>query len=251
MELGALEPIDICVVLVMASASFVRSTVGFGEALIAMPLIAFLAPVEMAAAYVALTALIVSLMILGTGWEEVQLAPLPGLILGSWLGIPIGFWVLAHAPRPVVLLGLAAVLAGFVTHRMRGPARWELRSDGVSWLFGVAAGVLGGAYNTAGPPVVIFGALRNWTPAQFRATIQAFALATLPAVVAGHWRGGRVTPRVITLFVLTIPVVACAVLAGRVVNRRISAHRFIHVVHVLLLLIAATLALSAVVDLLF
>ena len=40
--------------------------------------------------------------------------------------------------------------------------------------FGFFAGILGGAYNTNGPPVVIYGSLRKWSPATFRATLQGY-----------------------------------------------------------------------------
>ena len=38
------------------------------------------------------------------------------------------------------------------------------------YAFGFAAGMLGSAYNAAGPPLVAFGTLPGWTPQRFRAT---------------------------------------------------------------------------------
>lgn len=237
------------VLAIIAAASFTRSTVGFGEALIAMPLLALVLPYEDAAAYVALVAAAVSVLILGQDWRSVRLRSISGLVLAAWAGIPLGFYLVETVPKPYVLAALAVVILLFVAQQTARPTAWRLGSDWPSLGFGFVAGVLGGAYNTQGPPVVIFGTLRGWSPREFRASIQGFALATLPAILGGHLAAGHITPRVLTLFLVSLPVLLAAVLGGRAVNRRIAAHRFVRVVHVLLLVIAFSLLAVALSDL--
>ncbi|MCA9175528.1 MAG: TSUP family transporter [Planctomycetales bacterium] len=233
----------------MAFASLVRSTVGFGEALIAMPLLVQLLPLPEAAAFVATAAFLVSLMILGQDWRSVRRRGLSGLVIASWLGVPVGFVLVALAPKPVVLLLLAGVILLFCGQRvllplLRRPA-WSLQSDRWAPGFGFAAGILGGAYNTQGPPVVFFGALRGWTPREFRATIQAFALATIPVVIGGHWFQGRYNSRVLTMCLAAAPCSWLAVVVGRWLHLRIDAERFAHLVHLLLVIIAGLLIVRA------
>lgn len=229
------------VVLIMSFASLTRSAVGFGEALIAMPLLTLLLDPKDAGAFVALVAMMVSLMILRQDWRNVRFQGMLGLVLASWAGIPIGICILRMAPKSVVLLLLAGVILSFCFHRILWPATLRLPTDRWAWLFGLSAGVLGGAYNTQGPPIVIYGTLRHWTPQQFRATIQAFAICTVPVIVASHVVTGSVTPFVFTMFLVSLPFAWLAVLCGHWVNRRLGAERFVHVVHVLLFAIALSL----------
>ena len=51
---------------------------------------------------------------------------------------------------------------------------------------GFIAGCLGGAYNTAGPPVIVYGSLRQWPKEEFRAVLQAFFFVNAVFTVASH-----------------------------------------------------------------
>lgn len=233
------------VVAVMFFASLTRSTVGFGEALIAMPLLVMILDFETACAYVALVALVVSGLILSQDWRSVRLAGVAGLVVASWIGIPTGFYLVANIPQRVVMALLAVVILVYCLLQMTRTRALQLKSDLLSPAFGFVAGVLGGAYNTQGPPVVIFGSLRRWSPQEFRSSIQGFALSTVPVIVLGHAVAGRVTRQVLLLFALTTPFVIFAVLWGRRLNLKIRRERFVHLVHALLIVIACSLLIKS------
>lgn len=50
---------------------------------------------------------------------------------------------------------------------------------------GAIAGALGAAFSTNGPPVVMYGMLRNLGPAAFRGTLNAFLLPITLPLLAG------------------------------------------------------------------
>ena len=79
---------------------------------------------------------------------------------------------------------------------------------------------------TNGPPAVLFGSLRWWPPETFRATMQGYFLITLVAILVGHAIGGLWTAEVWRLYALSLPLIALAVVLGRVLNRRIPTDRF-------------------------
>jgi hypothetical protein len=82
-----------------------------------------------------------------------------------------------------------------------------------------------------GPPLVMYGSLRKWSPQHFRATLQGYFL---PASLAGLWGyrlTGLWTPAVSRFYVLSLPFVILATFIGRLINRRIDAHRFVLYVH--------------------
>ncbi len=241
-----IDPIVIVVLLVIFLAALARSTFGFADALIAMPLLTIVAGLEVARPLVALTAATISAAILLRNWGHVHLASAWRLVLASWLGIPIGFYFMRTVPDGLVKALLAVFIIAFSLYNLARPRLLELKSDLPSFLFGFVAGVLGGAYNTSGPPVAIYGTLRRWTAAQFRATFQSFALPTALAVSFGHALSGRFTAHVLLVYVACLPVLALALPLGAFLNHRLHGARFATVIHILLILIAALLLVVSV-----
>ena len=110
------------------------------------------------------------------------------------------------------------------------------------------AGILGGAYNTAGPPLVIFGTLRRWPAETFRANLQSYFLLGGTTVLGMHiWRGA-VDADVIRLTAMCLPLTLVAALVGHRLTKSVSTEQFIRVVHICLLLIGTLLLVTAVVD---
>ena len=73
------------------------------------------------------------------------------------------------------MLGL--VLVAFGLYNIIRPKLPTPGSEKLSYVFGFVAGILGGAYNTNGPPAVIYGALRDWSPESYRATLQEYFIS--------------------------------------------------------------------------
>jgi len=137
------------------------------------------------------------------------------------------------------LLGL--VIVAFATARLSGKVRGELRDDRRAWIFGLAAGILGGAYGMNGPPLVIYGALRRWSPEHFRATLQGYFLPASLAGMAGYAIAGLWTPAVTHHYLLSLPAAIAAIVLGRAVNRRLDARHFLTYIHAGLLVVGAGL----------
>src|ERR1051325_1271536 len=121
------------------------------------------------------------------------------------LGIPLGLMLLKNGGESVVKGVLAVVIIVFSVYSLLGGKDRELSDDRLAWLFGFGAGVLGGAYGMNGPPLVIYGSLRKWSPQHFRATLQGYFL---PASLAGMWGyslAGLWTPAVSRFYLLPLP----------------------------------------------
>ena len=148
---------------------------------------------------------------------------------------------------------LAVVIIGFSIYSLVRPSHYELKNDSLAWVFGFFAGILGGAYGMNGPPLVIFGTLRKWPPAHFRATLQGYFLPASMAGMCGYFFAGLWTPTVNRYYLWSLPGIVLASFLGRVINRRLNARQFLLYVHVgligigVLLLIQAALALIALV----
>ena len=214
------------VLFVLLLSVLARSAFGFGNALIAMPLLTLVIGVRSAAPLVALTGLVTAVFILALEWRSVHIASAWRLILAALAGIPVGLLFLTGAHETLINIVLAVVLIGFALYNLLSPQLPKLENEHLAFPFGFVAGVLGGAYNTDGPPIVIYSALRRWPAERFRATMQGYFLFTISTIVASHGLAGLWKPDVVRLFLLSIPIVALGVGAGMAFSRRIPGKRY-------------------------
>lgn len=237
--------ITILVLAVIFIATLIRSAFGFGEALVAVPLLALLIPVNVAAPVAVLTSITVAAIVLLQDWSEVHVSSAGWLVFSTIFGIPLGLLLLTRLAEPVVKAALAIVIIVFSSYSLLSRRKFVLKNDGTAWLFGFCAGVLGGAYGMNGPPLVIYGTLRGWSPRQFRATLQGYFLPASVMVMCGYWLAGLWTPTVTRYYLLSLPAVLLAVFAGRFVNRRMRGPQFLLYIHAGLTLIGAILLVQA------
>ena len=231
----------ICVLVTMFIATTIRTTFGFGEALFAMPLLVIFVDLDVARALVAMVSVMTAVSILLKDWQHVRFASAWRLVLASAVGIPIGFRVVSQFDEKPIRIALAVLILAFGTYRLTRPRMLKLSSDRWSFVFGIVSGVLGGAYNTAGPPIVVYASMRAWSPKDFRATIQGIFLPTSLLIVIGHAVERRVTKDVLIYFAACMPVLAVSLLIGRSLNSRFGHGRFVWCVNWLLVAIGAWL----------
>jgi uncharacterized membrane protein YfcA len=240
------ETTTVLVLAVLCLATVVRSALGFGEALVAVPLLALVLPVEVAAPVAVLVSVTVAGVILLQDWRHVHFGGAWRLVLSSLFGIPFGLSILTHVSEPVVKGLLAAVIIAFSIYRLSKHEHLVLDDDRFAWIFGFGAGVLGGAYGMNGPPLAVYGSLRRWPQERFRATLQGYFFPASFVGMAGYWAAGLWTASVTSYYVVSLPVVLTAIFAGRALNRRLEPRRFVVLVDVCLLAIGALLLAQSV-----
>ena len=244
-----MPPLTLVVVAVLFVATLIRSTFGFGEALVAVPLLAFILPVEVAAPVAVLVSITVAAIIVARDWRHVQLRSATWLLLSTLFGLPIGLVLLRSVPESIVKILLGVLVAGFSMWSLARVHAHELSNDRHAWIFGWLAGVLGGAYGMNGPPLAVYGTLRRWPPAQFRATLQSYFLPASVLGLIGYWAAGLWTPTVTRYYTLSLPAVVLAIALSRWMNRRLDAARFLVYVHAFLIVVGATLVVQSLVSL--
>lgn len=243
------EPgIVIGVMTVVFFAVLGRATFGFGEALVSMPIVTLLVGLEVARPFVAIVAIFNGLAILAGHWQHLRFRSVFPLVVSSFVGIALVMWLLQDvtAYEAVVKAILGVIVIAFALFKLIHPERIHLQTDRTAIGFGLIAGILAGAYNTPGPPIVVYGTVRRWTPDQFRATFQGFALPSGMMVVIGHGISGAITSDVLSLVVVTLPVCAVAIFLGRRLSRHIKAARFSQILYILLLGIGLWLVIDSI-----
>src|SRR3954470_23793153 len=109
-------PVDhttLTMLAVIFLATVIRSAFGFGEALVAVPLLALVIPVEVAAPVAVLVSVTVAGLVLLQDWRHVHPGSAGRLILSTMFGIPFGLLMLTTVAEPVVKAVLAVVIIAF------------------------------------------------------------------------------------------------------------------------------------------
>jgi uncharacterized membrane protein YfcA len=244
----ALDATTVYVLAVIFVATLIRSTFGFGEAHVAVPLLALRIPIAVAAPLAVSISLLIAGAIVVQDWRHVEVRSAGGLIASALAGIPFGLLLLAFASDHIVRLILGLAIVSFAIYSIAAGARWRLDADHTVWIVGAGfcSGVLGGAYGMNGPPLAIYGGLRRWSPQRFRATLQAYFLIASAAGLIGYAAIGLWRPDVTRDVLLSLPFVGLGVVAGRWLNHRLRGDRFFQVVYGALVVLGAVLIVQAV-----
>jgi uncharacterized membrane protein YfcA len=205
------------VLIVVFVATLFRSAFGFGEALIAVPLLALFIPLKVAAPLAVLVSITIAAVVVAQDWRKIHLRSTGWLVGSTLFGIPVGLLLLTSSHQKAVKIALGIFIVAFSVYSLLGRRPPELKTDSKAWLLGCgfAAGVIGGAYGMNGPPLVIYGAMRRWSAQHFRATLQAYFLPASVVGMFGYWLAGLWVPAVTHYYLLCLPVLLPAVWLGR------------------------------------
>jgi uncharacterized membrane protein YfcA len=228
-------------VIVVFCASFVQTLSGFGFALMVMPLVTLALGLRTAAPLVALAGLTLYAINLLRHRAAFNLKEVLPIGVAAALGVPIGVWVLANADENLVRQLLGLILVAYASYALVRPQAPPLRSRRWAYPAGFAAGCLGGAYNTPGPPAIVYGSLRRWPKDEFRAAMQALFLLTGLLVVASHVVARHVTADVLHLYLYAAPALGLGVLAGSRADRWVDGNRFRTLVNGMVLVLGVAL----------
>ena len=225
-------------------STFIHSTLGFGQALIAMPLLTMVVEFKTATPLVAFVLMTIAVVILLKNWRVVDLSAVWRLVLSSCFGIPVGLFLLKGVPEGLmkVFLGILVVLFSLYNLANRHLKMIDLSrvsgESGIAYLFGFVAGVLGAAYNTSGVVITIYATLRDWSPDRFRST-QSYFVFTGVLILASHGLAGLWTPYVLRLYVTSLPLILVGIFLGGKLNRFIPQGQFDGYVNVGLLIMGS------------
>jgi hypothetical protein len=236
----------ILVIAIIFVGSFIRTAIGFGEAVLGMPLLALLIDIKSATPLIAMTASTLAILLLITSWRKISIKDAIPFIISTTLGLPIGLYYLKHAPENIVKIILGIMLLIFSLYNLFVKNLPYLKNEKLSFLFGFIAGILGGAYNTNGPPTVIYGVLRRWPAQQFRATLQGIFFPTGLIITLSHGISGLWTTFVMQSYLYALPGIVIAFIIGNKVHSRLNEDEFKKIIYFFILIIGIILIVNSI-----
>ena len=214
------------VLIIFFFSMLIKSIFGFGDALLAMPLLAMVVGIRTATPLFAMVGTTITLVILVLRWRHVVLKSAWRLVVSSIFGIPVGLFFLKGSFDIAVTLVLALVIILFSVYNLTNPNLPRLKNERYAFLFGFVSGILGGAYNTSGPPVIIYSSLRRWSPESVLATLQGYFFPIGVFIFIGHGIAGLWTTDVVKYYAAALPFSLIALAIGNRLNRAIPRDRF-------------------------
>ncbi|MBT3391913.1 MAG: sulfite exporter TauE/SafE family protein [Chloroflexi bacterium] len=234
-------PQEFIVIVIIFLAVFTQSISGFGSALVAMALLPTILSIHVATPLVALVVIPLEVYLLFHYRHVFHWKAIWRVIAAAVVGIPIGFIYLRLVDEQIVLRILGALISGYALYALLNIRLPTLAHPAWGFVFGLLAGLIGGAYNTSGPPVVLYGTSRGWSPSEFKSNLQGFFVFSSTFTLSGHALNHNLTPEVWHYFWLAMPAIAAGIFAGTSLDSIIQAETFRKIILALLVVIGLRL----------
>jgi uncharacterized membrane protein YfcA len=228
------------VLAIVCFAVLVRSIWGFGDGMLALPLLTLVIGMDQAAPLMALLSAVISVQLLHEQPQLVDKLGIARLVLGALFGVPLGLYVLIGLPVVWAHAVLGVLLTAFATWSLARRRSWGVGGGKPSgggdgndkpaglrawWLdvgFGLLAGASSAAFDIAGPPMLIYAAARGWSADELRVNLQAVFLPLSLLTLGGHAIAGLWTREVVTFAVMALPIVVLGLYFGPRLRARIE-----------------------------
>lgn len=233
--------VTISTMFVVFLGCFTQSLTGFGVALVTMALLPSLIGLQAATPLVALVGIVLEVLILIRYRESLKFKSILGLIISCIVAVPIGVVYFSRLDENVALFLLGLIIAVYAIYALSGFRLPALHHPTWAWLFGFVGGLLGGAYNTSGPPAVVYGNCRKWTPQEFKSNLAGYFLVGSVVVVSTHWLSGNFTSTVWSNFWITLPSLLIGFFLGQGMDRWMDPELFRRIVLVMLVVLGLRL----------
>ncbi|PIY45125.1 MAG: hypothetical protein COZ05_07010, partial [Armatimonadetes bacterium CG_4_10_14_3_um_filter_59_10] len=165
---------------IIVAGSFLQGVTGFAFGMVTMSLLPFLMTVKAATPLVAVLAVPNAASILWQTRQGTDLRKGWGLLSGLVFGVPIGVLFIAKMDNAIVEKALAVVLISVALQGLLLPPKV---GAGMRPFWGPVAGLLGGmiggAFNIGGAPIVVYVYRQNWSRETIIAVMQTVFLISM------------------------------------------------------------------------
>ncbi len=231
----------IIVIFAIFLAVFTQSLSGFGSALVAMALLPPVLGIQIATPLVAIVMLPLEIFLLMHYRHALNVSVIWRVIVAAIVGIPFGIIFLTQLDEELVLAVLGMVITGYSLFALLNLKLPTMAHPAWGYGFGFIAGLLGGAYNTSGPPVIVYGNCLRWDPDEFKSNLQGFFLVASFFIAIGHAWDRNLTPEVWRLFLISLPAIVVGIWAGTSLDKYLNPESFRKIVLVLLVVMGLRL----------
>lgn len=211
-------------VIVLASA--VSGLIGFGLAVVGVPLLLiFFEPAEVVV-LIAFISLFINAIIVQDSWREVETRAVFSLMPWATIGLVFGTEILRSVNPDYIRLGVGLIVVLSAVLLLRDVTLRSIEGRWGTVLAGTSSGALATSTGIAGPPIVLLFAARGLPKARFRASNAAYFLVLSVAIIIILFARGIVeTPELWTAAAL-VPAAFIGKMLGTALVKRLSNEAF-------------------------
>lgn len=218
MILSELSNLDPSIILIAAVTVFVggflRGFVGFGSALVIVPVLALIFTPKMAVIMHAIMDLPSIVQLLPTATRHCARRTVLPMIVSLLGGIPVGVYFLSTIdvePMRIIISVLVLIMVGLLALNTRIVFATGVKASVTG---GVIGGILQGMAGVGGPPIVALLLSRREDPDTTRGNVVVMMSCLIFSAILVLWAFGLVTPRSLILGGLSAPIYLFAAYLG-------------------------------------
>jgi uncharacterized membrane protein YfcA len=200
--------------IVALLAGLARGFSGFGSALIFIPLASATLGPRLAAPLLMLVDNLTTFPLIPAAWRRADRGEVTSLVAGALVGAPLGTWLLLHLDTETLRWGMCVLAIAMLALLASGWRYHGRPALPLSLAVGAASGLLSGAAQMGGPPVVAYWLGGAIPAARVRANIMLFFAASGVISAVTYLVSGLLTPAVLLLTVLVSPAYALGIWGG-------------------------------------
>ena len=196
----------IVIAIAVAVGGFLRGFVGFGAALVSVPVISLVFGPQLALPIVVIMGLPSVVQLLPDAVRHSEPPIVVPISVAIFLGVPLGTWVLVSVDPDLMKIVISSLVLLMVGSLALG---WKLDQEvraSVLLLSGFAGGLVQGAAGIGGPPVVAVALSRAGSPERQRGNVLAVMTVIACCSMLSLYHFGLVTVQALFVGVILFPI---------------------------------------------
>ena len=241
-----MSSITILSAAILFLAAFVKTTTGFGSAIIGVPLLTYFFSPRVVVSVLCLNEIVLGTILTIRLRRHIRLNLIAPLAVFGLIGIPVGVFLLLYLPENVIkiLIGIIVVAASIP---LAFGFSLPLKGDGLTRAgVGFLSGLLGGSTGMSGPPIILLLQKLGLEKTDFRTNIIAYFMMTYGVQFIMLYYAGTYTTQTFHIAVSAMPGMLAGFILGEIVHPFIGEEIFRKVVAFLLMAAGAFLVIRHV-----
>ncbi|MGB7156732.1 MAG: sulfite exporter TauE/SafE family protein [Tepidisphaeraceae bacterium] len=222
--------------LLIFSSHLVAGITGFGNQIVALPLLAMLVGLDAGKCTLVVLGTVMYTILTARWHARVNVRELLIIVLLASVGLVIGMYVfeLLNPRASKLALGIFVTIMGI--QGLLRPSLLKLVPDPVAKILVVAGGVIHGAFTTGGPLLVIYAQRAMPEKSEFRSTLGVMWLVLNFGLMTGWTISGTWSDQTLTLCLVGLPFLIAGLSVGEYLHHRLDGPTFRAFVNVILIL---------------
>lgn len=209
---------------------------GFGQNIIAMPLLALVSPLKFSVPLISLLDVVFVAWSATKFWRQANYKELIALLPFLAVGMLLGAAILLIAPERILLLSLGAIIITYGVYCIIRRNHSLKMSKILAPPIGFFAGALSAAFGTGGPLYVMYLSGRILDKSELRASIVSLLVLSTSLRIGILGAGGLYSNQTIWLWwLLVLPSCFAGVKLGHYLHHRIKSSNLLFFIHLILI----------------